>query len=97
MGGIRIDLDNGMVTDIGYTMTGSTYSYFADLYYGSYGIAISGSNAVSLASASLMFGAEASISDSVTLGIALPLITWNDGINDLTFFGNFDVYGVIAF
>jgi len=97
MGGLRIDLDNSMVTDLSITSTGSTYSYWADLYYGLYGIAITGDQAKALRTISLMFAAEASISDGVALGIAFPLIAWTDGVNNLAFIGSWDTYAVIAF
>ncbi|OGI08157.1 MAG: hypothetical protein A2Y40_08010 [Candidatus Margulisbacteria bacterium GWF2_35_9] len=97
MGGLRIDLGNTMVTDLSATMTGSAYSYFADVYYGSWGLAITGTNTKTLATAALMYGVEKPINDAITLGINVPLVLWTDGASNLTFVGSWDIYAVLAF
>jgi hypothetical protein len=97
MGGIRVDLGGGMVTDLSATMTGSTYSYFADVYSGLYGLAVAGDSTNSVSSISLMFAAEQAIAGGIVLGIAVPLLSLNQVASTTTIIGSWDVYGVLSF
>lgn len=99
MGGLRIDLGNSFVTDLSATSTGGKYSYFADIYYGLYGLAFSGDKENGIKTFSVMFAAEQAINENIVLGIAIPLVSRTKNIDEFTYtyIGSWDIYAVLSF
>jgi len=101
-GGLRVDLGGGFVADgtVGFVDDGSgsetaTYQYFADIYYGAWGLAVSGAEG-SGTSISLMYAIEQAVNDKITLGIASALISVQNGLAT-QFINGYDIYAVLAF
>jgi len=102
-GGLRVDLGNGFVADgtVAVLDDGSGDSatetqFFADVYYGVWGLAISGGEDIK-ASYSLMYAIEQAINDKITLGIGVALVTLNSDEDVATqFVNNYDIYAVLS-
>ena len=102
-GGFRIDLGSGFVADatVGLKDDGSGNAktlteYFADVYYGPWGVAISGAEG-SIASVYLRYAIEQPINDKIALGIAADLVTAGGGSGMATrVLNGYDIYAVIA-
>lgn len=102
-GGLRLDLGSGFVTDGTLAMVDdtsgtskTTYEYWADVYYGVWGLAVSGTE-TSVASIALMYALEQPVNDKISLGIAVNLVTMGGGSGVATqFVNNYDIYAVLA-
>ena len=100
-GGLRIDLGSGFVADgtIAIADDGSgrevsTYSYFADIYYGVWGISLGGSE-FTKSTLSLMYAVEQPVNDKVTLGIASYVASYMPE-QAISIFNGYDIYVVLA-
>lgn len=95
-GGVRVDLGNSFCTDLSAAVVDNdNQSYFADLYYGSWGVALSGSKG-SKSTMSLMYCVEKSINKDITLGVATNLFSYKEGV-DNAMLTLWDAYVVMPF
>jgi hypothetical protein len=99
-GALRIDLGNGFCTDLSlaYTDNGTKTNdldYWADLYYGSWGVLFSGNKDNGLQSGSFCYAVEHPINDNITLGVYTDLATFAKDKN-FQAFSIFDAYVVLT-
>ncbi|HAR63137.1 MAG: hypothetical protein DKM50_13175 [Candidatus Margulisiibacteriota bacterium] len=93
-GGLRLDFGSGFVADgtIG-ILDENTNSYFADFYYGSWGVAVAGAKG-STPAVSFMYALEKAINKDISAGICTDLVTYQKDA-DLKSFSVWDVYVVM--
>ena len=94
-GGIRADLGQITVDGVA-TLTGSTYSYSIDAFSGPFGLVLGGNDVTTLKTISLAYRVEQKVTDKLSFGISVPLVTSTSGVSNWTIIGNCNFYGVLA-
>lgn len=99
MGGLRVDLGSGFVTDFTFNQSSgestSAYDGWIDIYYGSWGLLYTFAKDTE-PSFDVVYAIEQSINENIALGIYTNPIGYNASAETYNFFTIFDAYIVLS-